>query len=167
MLFTETTVCSIRKHMGTSTSSPSSMIPLICTGDLLLHSNFHIYPHLFVKCPSSPLDQQDKGHGSHILFSAWTQKAVNKCVWTDFLWSVSKPRGINWMALTEHGHWGLTSASSAAVARLQPSAGVDLKAERSRKATGQVHRTPEEEELQGSWENQAPPSAAKRHISAC
>lgn len=68
MLFIETTVCTIRKHMGTSTSSPSSTKPLICTGHLLLHSNFHIYPHLFVKCPSSPLDQQDKGHGSHFCF---------------------------------------------------------------------------------------------------
>lgn len=181
MLFIETTVCTIRKHMGTSTSSPSSTIPLICTGHLLLHSNFHIYPHLFVKCPSSPLDQQDKGHGSHIcfvLFCFVSESSVPRRVPED------RRQPINVFGLTfsevcrSHvvsiqWHWVSMSIEAwqappqLPVARLQPSAGVDLKAERSRKTPGQVHRTPEEDELQGSWKNQDLPSAAKTHISAC
>ena len=44
------------------------MTPLICIVHVLLHSNFQIYPHLFVKCPSSPLDQHDKGHDARIFF---------------------------------------------------------------------------------------------------
>lgn len=41
--------------------SPSITAYLTCTA-LLLHSNLHIYNHLFIKCSSSSLDHQDRDH---------------------------------------------------------------------------------------------------------
>lgn len=78
--FTETTVCTAAGGDPVLGSTTTPVIPWTCIAPLL-HSNVHVSNHLFVKCPSSPLDCQgrDRDFPVHLkILSTWNSASAHR-----------------------------------------------------------------------------------------